>query len=98
MSKVLPGRTENSIKNYFYSSIRRLKSNPLTHLLKDIYILKKTSISQVQENNCYLNSEINKLNRLSQEICKFLLKSSNNEDPFKQFLISVLFTDDNGNT
>ena len=94
MSKVLPGRTENSIKNYFYSSIRRLKSNPITHLLKDIYVSKKTSIAQVQENNSYLNSEIGKLNRLSQEICRFLLRPNTPEDSFKQFLISVLFTEE----
>ena len=38
MSKLLPGRTENSIKNYFYSSIRRLKSNPIIDTFRDIYI------------------------------------------------------------
>lgn len=95
MSKVLPGRTENSIKNYFYSSIRRLKSNPITHLLKDIYVTQKTSLGQVQEDNCYLASEIAKLNRLSQEICWFLLRPNTPDDAFKQFLISVLFTEEN---
>lgn len=29
----LPGRTENSIKNYFYSSLRRIKAGPLHQLL-----------------------------------------------------------------
>jgi len=29
ISKMLQGRTENSIKNYYYSSVRRLKSNHL---------------------------------------------------------------------
>ena len=38
MSKLLPGRTENSIKNYFYSSIRRLKSNPIIEIFRDLYI------------------------------------------------------------
>ena len=37
MSKVLEGRTENSIKNYFYSSIRRIKSNKIIELIKSIY-------------------------------------------------------------
>lgn len=41
MSKILPGRTENSIKNYFYSSIRRLKSNPVYELISDIFVTKK---------------------------------------------------------
>lgn len=38
MSKLLPGRTENSIKNYFYSSIRRLKSNHIINVFRDLYI------------------------------------------------------------
>ena len=38
MAKELEGRTENSIKNYFYSSIRRLKSNNIIHYLKEIYV------------------------------------------------------------
>ena len=93
MSKVIPGRTENSIKNYFYSSIRRLKSNPITHLLRDIHVSRKTSPSQVLDNN-YLNSEINKLNRLSQDICRFLLRPSLPESSFKSFLLSVLFSEE----
>jgi hypothetical protein len=38
MAKELEGRTENSIKNYFYSSIRRLKSNNIIHYLKEVYV------------------------------------------------------------
>ena len=37
MASELDGRTENSIKNYFYSSIRRLKSNEVIVYLKEVY-------------------------------------------------------------
>jgi hypothetical protein len=94
MSKILPGRTENSIKNYFYSSVRRLKSNPIVRLLQDIHVHKKTSISQISESNSFVNDELAKLNHLSQNICKFLFDRNKNEDPFKQFLLSVLFSSD----
>ena len=36
ISKALPGWTENSIKNYFYSSIRRIQSSKIIERLKNI--------------------------------------------------------------
>ena len=98
MSRILPGRTENSIKNYFYSSVRRLKSNPIAHVLKDIYVRKKTNLSQIHENNAFINDEMAKLNHLSQKICKYLFDKNRKEDVFKQFLLSVLFTNDSSNS
>jgi hypothetical protein len=44
MSKILKGRTENSIKNYFYSSVRRIKSSPIMEELTDIFVNRKRSI------------------------------------------------------
>jgi len=41
ISKALKGRTENSIKNYFYSSIRRLTSSPLIDIIKEVYVHKQ---------------------------------------------------------
>jgi hypothetical protein len=94
MSRILPGRTENSIKNYFYSSVRRLKSNPIAHVLKDIYVRKKTHISQINDSNAFINDELAKLNHLSQKICRYLFDKNRKEDPFKTFLLSVLFSND----
>ena len=36
ISKKLPGRTENAMKNYFYSSVRRLRASNLFQFLKII--------------------------------------------------------------
>jgi len=94
MSHILPGRTENSIKNYFYSSIRRLKSNNLIHLLKSIYIYKKKTSEQIFEDNPNILNDINKLNRLSQKICFFLFEKNDKNETFLNFLLSVLFGSD----
>ena len=49
ISKLLKGRTENSIKNYFYSSVRRLKTNPIINVIKDLYITHKKSLDDIEE-------------------------------------------------
>ena len=53
MAKELDGRTENSIKNYFYSSIRRLKSNNIIHYLSAIYGQPEVKLMD----NLQINSE-----------------------------------------
>lgn len=37
VSKCLSGRTENSIKNYFYSSVRRIKQNKIWNFLLSLF-------------------------------------------------------------
>lgn len=44
MSKILRGRTENSIKNYFYSSVRRVKSSPIMDELNAIFVERRRAI------------------------------------------------------
>lgn len=94
MSHVLPGRTENSIKNYFYSSVRRLKSNNLIHHLKAIYVYKRNPVGGPIESNSVIQSDISKLNRLSQKICHYLLEKGEKNEQFLSFLLSVLFGSD----
>lgn len=91
MSHILPGRTENSIKNYFYSSVRRLKSNNLIHILKSVFVYKKPLGPQPLEHNLALQNDIAKLNKLSQRICHFLLEKGEKNEQFLNFLLSVLF-------
>lgn len=58
MSKLLPGRTENSIKNYFYSSIRRLKSNQIINVFRDLYINGTKTFEDIKNSRKSLNAEI----------------------------------------
>ena len=92
MSKLLPGRTENSIKNYFYSSVRRIKSNPIIKVFKDIYVNGNKSFEffdNLAKKN-FIEEEIKKFNILSQSICRYLLNIDNIGKGFCNFLISIL--------
>lgn len=89
MAKELEGRTENSIKNYFYSSVRRLKSNNIINYLKLVYgdaplvegsltekeysVCLKSKLPLLLQSKEKLLAEISKLNVLSKLICNFLL-------------------------
>lgn len=91
MAGALVGRTENSIKNYFYSSIRRLKSNPAISAIRDVYVDKTASVDSVFNYYPGLNAEVEKLNTLSRRICTYLLTSRSEKDMFGEFLLSVIF-------
>lgn len=92
LAKKLPGRTENSIKNYFYSSIRRIKSNPVFTLLKEV-CSNRPHGSLEQGEGTFFHHEVSKLNRLSQKICKSLVELPA-KDPFKQFLAPVVLSEE----
>ena len=92
MAKELDGRTENSIKNYFYSSVRRLKSNNIIAYLRAIYsedeedfgvetvpnypAKLKNKVGLLVQNKDKIMAEISKLNCLSRMICEFMLDLS----------------------
>jgi hypothetical protein len=89
MAKELDGRTENSIKNYFYSSVRRLKSNNIINYLRAVYSEEEEDlVSSIApdyperlrrkleiliQNREKMIAEISKLNCLSRMICEFML-------------------------
>ena len=89
MAKELEGRTENSIKNYFYSSVRRLKSNNIINYLRAVYsdpeedleldgvpdypLKLKQKLGLLLQNREKMLAEISKLNCLSRMICEFML-------------------------
>lgn len=94
ISRVLPGRTENSIKNYFYSSLRRLKSNLLCNIIKKVYVDKSEEVTSGLKKVDDVCKELSKLNMLSQRICTYLLSDKPKDQGFTQFLVTVLFTED----
>lgn len=87
MAKELDGRTENSIKNYFYSSVRRLKSNNIINYLRAVYSddaadpqatpdypkRLRAKAGLLVQNRDKMVAEIAKLNCLSKMICEFML-------------------------
>lgn len=87
MAGVLSGRTENSIKNYFYSSVRRMKTNPVFDVIKEVYFGKSKSGVLSDE----ILSEVQKLNMLSRKLSFYLLSEKKAQDGFRDFLNSVVF-------
>ncbi len=90
MSKILPGRTENSIKNYFYSSVRRLKSNPLLDFLKEVYLDRTKDLRIGLGEETFVKNELCKFNVLSRKICLYLLDPTIENEKFTNFLLGVL--------
>ena len=91
MSKILKGRTENSIKNYFYSSVRRLKSNPVMHVIRAVFFLGEVQRAQIDLEGGFLREEILKLNVLSRKICLFFFGTPHEDERFYEFLSGLLF-------
>lgn len=74
----LPGRTENSIKNYFYSSLRRIKAGPLHQLL-----ISKTDFSSEE-----VQRELKRLNDLGRYLSE--LAFGVKQSPLRESVMSFL--------
>jgi hypothetical protein len=82
ISKCLNGRTENSIKNYFYSTIRRIQSLEVF----DYFMLMRDGkkLPAVDSIDTFEKEyQLNKLNLLGKIICKWLYQ---NDDAKKEHL------------
>jgi hypothetical protein len=77
MAKELEGRTENSIKNYFYSSIRRLKSNNVINYLREVYGREEDNLQEENaENADDLENQLNYPLELKMHV-EFLVQNRN---------------------
>ena len=76
MAKELEGRTENSIKNYFYSSIRRLKSNNVINYLREVYGREEENMQETPDNLDESENHINYPLELKMHV-EFLVQNRN---------------------
>ena len=82
ISKGLRGRTENSIKNYFYSTIRRIQSLDILSYFIQMHEGRVQSATLSIE-DLEQEYQLNKLNHLGRAICKWLYFK---EDAIKEHL------------
>lgn len=74
ISKSLNGRTENSIKNYFYSTIRRIQSCKVIEYL-DLMKQQKELPAIESSDKFQVVYQLDTLNKLGVIICKWLFKN-----------------------
>lgn len=85
----MPGRTENSIKNYFYSTIRRIQA---TKLLEYVQKIKSVLPIQMYTKEDFMTEfEIDKLNELGRLMAIYIFENKLDSDTeFREFLITMI--------
>lgn len=73
ISSSLSGRTENSIKNYFYSTMRRIDSSSVRTYLQEAFLGTGTiSVTSSSEEEFMEIHQMSNLNELGRRICLYL--------------------------
>lgn len=75
MSSFLPGRTENSIKNRFYSTLRRLASD----------MIKNSCLVQYNNNNTNINLNYNNLNSMTSLLFFFEIAYQEKKKAYEEY-------------
>lgn len=91
MTDVLEGRTENAIKNYFYSSLRRLKSSSISEIVKNVYLKKIVDLEKIDMAEIQQEEEWSKMNLLCKKICEYLLGRQEKDEDFVEFMVQLIF-------
>lgn len=102
ISKKFHERSENCLKNYFYSSIRKLKFSSIFQFLtqpkKITQKFSKNSSSNNFSSKSYILNEISELNYLSKLILKCFLEKEKIDKSYLCFLDELLFDNENNPT
>lgn len=100
IAKQISGRTENSIKNYFYSSVRRIKASILLPFIKQsrespVKIVDCLNASTGCQNTAAfpenVQRNLNHMNTLSQKLFNLALDAAPCNPTFQSFVLSLLF-------
>lgn len=72
ISSGLNGRTENSIKNYFYSTMRRIDSSSVKGYLQGVFLGTSNAITDTTDEEFIEAHQMSNLNELGRKICLYL--------------------------
>lgn len=92
ISKSLNGRTENSIKNYFYSTVRRIQSCKVVEYFDAVKLQNDLPRIDSPE-EFHARFELDSLNQLGVIICKWLFsydRSANEHKALFDYLLNVI--------
>lgn len=85
LAKNMQGRTENSIKNYFYSTIRRIQMSKAMLYAKQLKEGKKSpELTREQFASHY---EIDSLNELAKQLMFYLWEQATEETELKTYFL-----------
>ena len=89
IAKRLPGRTENSIKNFFYSSVRKLKSNNVNEVVLE-KLVGGAKVAEVEAARGF-ERDYQQLNLLSRKVVDVMMDTDKQNEKFRNLLFRKIY-------